>query len=125
MRALLFLFVLFVSTFGHSQESLKSKYFGTYSGKINAYKMETAGELMTVSETPIKIEIRDQQLFMTIGKTSYKGTYKLLFETSDYFLIEAKMEGQEIAERVMVYKKGKKISRDGLYPQPNAILFKD
>lgn len=87
--------------------------------------METAGELMTVSETPIKIEIRDQQLFMTIGKTSYKGTYKLLFETSDYFLIEAKMEGQEIAERVMVYKKGKKISRDGLYPQPNAILFKD
>lgn len=87
--------------------------------------METAGELMTVSETPIKIDLQDLNVSLTIGKTSYKGSYKILFETADYFLIEAKMEGQEIAERMMIYKKGKKMSRDGLYPQPNAILFKD
>jgi hypothetical protein len=27
-------------------------------------------------------------------------------------------------ERIVVYKRGKKISREGLYPQPNAFLFK-
>jgi len=34
------------------------------------------------------------------------------------------MDGQLAGERIVVYKKGKKISRDGLYPQPNAFLYK-
>jgi hypothetical protein len=34
------------------------------------------------------------------------------------------MEGQLAGERIVVYKHGKKISREGLYPQPNTFLFK-
>jgi hypothetical protein len=39
-------------------------------------------------------------------------------------LLDCKINGQLANERVVVFKKGKKISRDGLYPQPNTILLK-
>ena len=115
--------LLFVSITVHSQERLKSKYFGTYAGKINSYKMETAGYLMDVAETKIKINLRAKDLTLTIGNSVNTGSYTILFEARDYFVLEAKMVGQTIPERIVVYKKGKKMSRDGLFPQPNAVLF--
>jgi hypothetical protein len=120
---LLILFVAFASLNAHSQERLKNKYFGIYKGKINSYQMETAGYLIGVSEAKIAIEIGPNMLSMSIGKSSFSGPYQILFEAKDYYVLEAKLLNQPIPERVLVYKKGKKVSRDGLFPQPDAILF--
>jgi hypothetical protein len=120
---LFFAFVLCLS-FGFSQETLKDKYLGIYEGKINGYKMDTGGELLDVAETTIKIELEAGYLNLYIGRTVFKGYYTVLFEAQDYYVLDAIMDNQSIGERIVVYKKGKKISRDGLYPQPSALLFK-
>jgi len=46
-----------------------------------------------------------------------------MFEGKKYFLLYVKIEEKLAGERIVVYKKGKKISRDGLYPQPSAFLY--
>ena len=58
-----------------------------------------------------------------IGKLTTHGDFEVLFEADDYYVLDATMENQSVGERIVVYKKGKKISRDGLYPQPSALLF--
>jgi hypothetical protein len=47
-----------------------------------------------------------------------------LFDTKSYYLLEVKLENQFAPERLMVYKKGKKIIREGIRPQPDALLLK-
>jgi hypothetical protein len=120
------LLCFFFLSFGNvsAQEGLKAKYFGLYKGKINSFKMETAGYLMDVAETAISVRLNPVQITLTIGKYTYKGGYEIILETKDYFILEAKLESQTVPERILLYKKEKKLSRDGLYPQPNAILFK-
>ena len=127
MQSKFFIILLFLSiaNIGLSQERLKSKYYGEYKGKINSYKMETAGYLMDVEEVKISVEIGPSLVRMKIGKLDYNGTYEILFEAKEYYVIEVKLTDQPIPERIVIYKKGKKVSRDGLYPQPNALLFKD
>lgn len=126
-RLAIFLVIIcaFASLSVTGQNALKNKYYGQYKGKINAYKMETAGYLLEVKEAPIIIDLRPRGFDLTIGNTTQSGTYQVLFEAKDYLVLEGKLENQSVPERIVVYKKGKKISRDGLFPQPSALLYKE
>lgn len=125
MRFLLILFLVF-PLFGMTQKSikLKSKYFGIYKGKIPAFLMDSGKDLLSVDDCSITIEIRKETIQFTIGSNKKIGEYKVLLEASDYFILDCKINGQAANERIMVFKKGEKITRDGLFPQPNAKLFK-
>lgn len=103
---------------------LKKKYFGRYEGEIPAYKMDVGAEVVAVSPASIGIRIEEDSVFLTIGQRSLKGSYDVLFLAKTYYLLDAKMEGQLASERILVYKRGKKLSRDGLYPQPVSELRK-
>ncbi len=126
----LILIVLFLSNwnFGYTQtlrDHIKRKYYGTYEGQINGYKFDAGDKLVEVEPVAIRIEINSGYLTMQIGKLLTKGTFQVLFEADDYYVLDAKMEDQFVGERIVVYKKGKKISRDGLYPQPSTLLFRN
>jgi hypothetical protein len=125
MRLLLFVFV-FVPIIGLSQKpiELKSKYLGVYEGKISSFLMDSGKDLLTVEESPITIEIAKETILFAIGSNKKSGIYTVLFEAEKYFLLDCKINGQLANERVIVFKKGKKISRDGLFPQPSTILLK-
>ena len=129
MRFLL-LFVLLLSSwnFSYSQtlrDNIKRKYYGTYEGQINGYKFDAGDKLVEVEPVPIRIEINSGYLNIQIGKLQSKGSFQVLFEADDYYVLDAKMDNQFVGERIVVYKKGKKISRDGLYPQPSTLLFRN
>lgn len=125
---LLFLFT-FMANEGSSQtlrksiKSIKRKYYGTYEGQINGYKFDAGDKLVEVNPIPIQIQINVGYLTIQIGKLTTRGDFEVLFEADDYYVLDATMENQSVGERIVVYKKGKKISRDGLYPQPSALLF--
>ncbi len=125
---LLFLFT-FMANEGSSQtlrksiKSIKRKYYGTYEGQINGYKFDAGDKLVEVNPIPIQIQINVGYLTIQIGKLTTHGDFEVLFEADDYYVLDATMENQSVGERIVVYKKGKKISRDGLYPQPSALLF--
>lgn len=102
---------------------LKRKYFGTYAGDISSFQLDSGKELIDVDFTEIKITISDSAIDFFIGKNHLTGSYVVLFEAKTYYLLDCRIENQLAGERIVVYKKGKKISRDGLYPQPNAFLY--
>ncbi len=119
------LLVLFCGMQLSAQTRLKRKYYGTYEGQINEYPVEIDKKLIQVKSVPIRIEINAGYLNIQVGKLNTRGNYKVLFEADDYFVLDAVMENQSIGERIVVFRKGGKISRDGLFAQPSARLFKN
>ena len=125
MRVVLILFLsLSNGCFSQSKLALKKKYFGSYYGEIPSYTFNTNDTTLEVTAAKIKIKISSKEIEFEIGQNTFVGSYNVLFEANNYFLLDCKIPNQLANERIMVFKKGKKISRDGLYPQPMAFLFK-
>lgn len=126
MQKLALIFLLLIPLFSEGQKeiTLKRKYLGNYKGTISDYKLDTGNEIIAVGDAPIYIELTKDDLTLTVGTRSTKGTYKVMFEAKTYYLVDAKMEGQLATERIMVYKRGRHIARDGMYPQPVTDLKK-
>ncbi len=125
MRTVLFLFLIVGNfCFSQSKLSLKKKYYGSYKGEIPSYSFNTTDTTFEVSPTLINIKISAKEIEFKIGQNAYIGSYNVLFEANNYFLLDCIIPNQLATERIMVFKKGKKISRDGLYPQPMAFLSK-
>lgn len=127
MRILVTLVLLATSTSIFSQklvDDIKRKYFGVYQGTIPAYQLDSGKDLITVEPTPITIEITAKNIILDIGKQHVTGVYTVLFQGNSYYVLDGTIEGQEANERIVVYERGKKISRDGLFPQPNVMLEK-
>lgn len=110
--------------FGQEEMELKRKYRGSYDGIIPEYRVQSGDELVFVSETPITIFIGENQVQVNIGANELFGTYQVMFEADKYYLLDVNIDGQLATERIMVYKRGKKLSRDGMFPQPVTSLEK-
>ncbi len=125
MKWMIVLFLTFPFVLSAQKEiKLKRKYIAKYVGVIPSYSMGSSLEIVDVDETPITITIGKEFIYTTIGSRKLQGTYVILFEADTYYLLDATMTGQLANERIIVYKRGKKISRDGMYPQPLADLKK-
>lgn len=126
MRHLLIMLFLLGSIVGFGQQDieLKKRYLGSYKGTIPAYEISTGFEVVEVSATPIYVHLLKDEITVTIGSITRTGTYVVMFKADSYYLIDATMEGQLATERILVYKRGKHISRDGMYPQPVTELEK-
>lgn len=127
MRKLGFVVLIFLPTvfFAQKKIELKSKFHGKYSGEISSFQLDAGKSLVNIDSTNITVEILDSTVNFLIGRNELKGKYFVMFEAKKYYLLDCKIENQLAGERIVVYKKGKKISRDGLYPQPNSFLYKD
>lgn len=121
---IMLLLILPSLAFGQKKIELKRKYLGTYAGVIPSYKVESSEDIMVVSKSDIKIIIGKTQVEITVGENTLFGSYEVMFEAQKYYLLDVKVEGQLATERVMVYKRGKRLSRDGMYPQPVTELKK-
>lgn len=126
MRRILILILMLAPLVANAQKpaKLKRKYFGKYKGTVPAYEMNTGRDLIQVSETPIMLLLSKGQVSMTVGSRNRIGTYEVMFKTSNYYLLDVTMDGDVVSERLLVYVRGKRISRDGMYPQPVAELKK-
>lgn len=116
------LFLMPLALLAQKEITLKKRYLGNYVGTIPAYKMDAGAEVLEVSSSKIYIKLKKDSIELTIGNRLLLGTYEVMFEAKKYYLLDATMENQFANERIMVYKRGKKISRDGLFPQPFAEL---
>lgn len=120
---LLLLFTPFICI-AQGNISLKKKYFGSYKGTIPAYIIQSEKSILEVGASVIYIDILKDAIDVKIGNLQMHGTYRVLFKTKTYYLLEAKMEGQSYLERIEIYRKGKIAKREGLYPQPDTELQK-
>lgn len=127
MRSIIFILSIFLGTtfsYGQKEVKFKKKYYGNYKGTIPSYVIDTEEEIITVAESSIYVKIDEDNVSITVGGREIKGTYEVMFKAKEYYLLLVDMPDQEATERIMVYKHGKKIARDGLHPQPVAELEK-
>jgi len=117
-------FALPLMTYGQNKIELKKRFIGKYKGEIPSYNIDTGKQIMKVSSSPISLELTKNELTLTIGDNELHGTYTVMFKAKSYFLVDAIIDGQLATERLIVYKRGRKISRDGMYPQPVTELNK-
>ncbi|MFZ9027729.1 MAG: hypothetical protein ACO2Z9_01875 [Crocinitomicaceae bacterium] len=127
MQKLIFIFALALPlmSYGQKEVPLKRKYMKSYSGIVPSYNMDVGDNIVEVTATPISIQIEKDSVFFKIGQNKFQGTYTVMFEANKYYLLNAVIDGQLANERIMVHKRGRTISRDGLYPQPMAELKRD
>ncbi len=121
MQRFVFTLVIILLTgvsFSQKETVLKRKYYGKYKGTIAPYTYKEANKLIDVAETSIYVDLFKDEIKIKIGSHEMHGTYTVMFEADQYYLVDAQMEGILPTERIIVYKKGKHIGRDGLYPQP-------
>lgn len=118
--------LLIVPMFASAQKKidLKRRYQGSYVGTIPGYKVESSRDIMFVSETVINIKIGKNQVEVTVGGNTLYGSFEIMFEAKKYYLLDVTIENQLATERILVYKTGKRLSRDGMYPQPVTELKK-
>ncbi|MGY8927630.1 MAG: hypothetical protein ACKVJC_10100 [Flavobacteriales bacterium] len=118
------LLILPISLSAQKEYTLKSRFLGQYKGEISSYNIDTGKKIMKVSSSAIYIELEKEKITITIGNNQLTGTYTVMFKAKKYFLIDARIEDQLATERIIVYKRGRKLSRDGMYPQPVTELLK-
>ena len=111
-------------TYGQKKFELKKRFLGSYKGEVPSYNIDTGDKIMKVSSSAIYLELNKDDLNLTIGNNKLHGTYTVMFMAKTYFLIDANIDNQLATERFIVYKRGRKISRDGMYPQPVTELNK-
>jgi len=125
MRIFVVLLIMLPTLVSAQKEiALKRKYFGKYQGIVPSYKLGSAINLVDVDESTIQITLTKGEIAVTVGSRKSYGTYEVMFQADKYFLLDAKMTGQLVNERILVYKRGRRISRDGLYPQPVSNMKK-
>jgi len=118
------LLILPISLSAQKEYTLKSRFLGQYKGEISSYNIDTGKKIMKVSSSAIYIKLEKEKITITIGNNQLTGTYTVMFKAKKYFLIDARIEDQLATERIIVYKRGRKLSRDGMYPQPVTELLK-
>ena len=124
-KVMIILFPLLASVaLAQEPVELKKKFFGAYSGEIATFKLDTGEDLVDIEKSAVTINIEADSVTFQIGRNRLKGPYEVLFEAKKYYVLDCKIPGRLAGERVVVYKQGKRISRDGLYPQPSAMLYK-
>lgn len=122
-KLLLYLsFCISFSALAQKPIMLKKKFYGSYEGEIPAYTLDVGTDNVDVAAVAIKIKLEGDSVHITVGQNALHGVYHVLFEGKNYFVLDCRMDGQLAGERIVVYNRGKRISRDGLYPQPSSFL---
>jgi hypothetical protein len=103
---------------------LKKKFLKTYSGKIPAYEMNLNNQIIPVNSSNLEVRLTKDSIYVNVGESKWEGTYIVSKLENKKFELTGKMLGTGIPERLLLDTKQKKLTRKGLFPQPDAILEK-
>lgn len=117
-------FLVFISFGLHAQKPLKKKFLGRYHGEIGAYKINTGAQFIDVAQTDILVTLRKSDLDFTIGKNQMTLPYTWKKKDKQLIIIEFTRSTDETLETLILTKNRKEITREGIFPQPKAILKK-
>lgn len=118
-------FIFLISVQASAQSiKLKKKFLKTYSGKIPAYEMNLNNQIVPVNSSNLEVRLTKDSIYVNVGVSKWEGTYFVSKIENKKFELTGKMVGTGIPERLILDTKQKKLTRRGLFPQPDAILEK-
>lgn len=123
---ILLTFVILVGNLSLFSQSikLKKKYLKTYIGRLPAYEMNLNNQLIPVNSSNIEVILTKDSIYVNVGASKWEGTYTVLKIEKKKFELTGSMSGTGIPEILLLDAKQRKITRKGLFPQPDAILEK-
>jgi hypothetical protein len=102
--------------------TLKKKYLKTYVGEIPAYEVNLNNQLIPVNASTIEVRLTKDSVFVNVGSVKWEGTYSTSKIEKKKFELNGTMNETGIPERLLLDTKAKKLTRRGLFPQPDVIL---
>ena len=118
-------FILLISLQVSAQSiKLKKKFLKTYGGSIPAYEMNLNNQIISVNSSNLEVRLTKDSIYVIVGESKWEGTYIVSKLENKKFELTGKMLGTGIPERLLLDSKQKKLTRKGLFPQPDAILEK-
>lgn len=124
MKNWLIICFLLVASTGFGQH-LKKKFYGTYKGVVPAYKMDIGSDVVDVASASITIVLSPEGVVQQLGNSTKTGTWKIVATEKTYFVLSLRLEGQLAEEQVVLDKKTKILTRQGIFPQPDTPLVKE
>jgi len=123
MKYIFSTFLIFVFLGVNAQNvRLKKKWLKHYEGKIPSYEVNLNNEIYKIDATQIEISLTKDSLYVKVGSAIWSGTYLASKTAKKKYEIIGKMQGSGIPEVLYLEAREKKLTRKGLFPQPNAIL---
>ncbi|RFC53694.1 hypothetical protein [Brumimicrobium aurantiacum] len=113
--------LLILVSCGTSGNLFPKKYLGEYQGVQESYELSMNGEPVTVPETQYELLLDYHTLWMTTPRQKIEASYELKAETDMYYALLVEIESGVI-EEWQLWKKGEKLIRKSIAPQPDVIF---
>ncbi|HLV41517.1 MAG TPA: hypothetical protein VKY37_04500 [Brumimicrobium sp.] len=126
MRNLLLFGLLFLllSACNNSNKLFPKKYLGSYHGTQDAYEVSMGETAIEVPTAEYELVLDYGKLWMTTPKQKMEGSYEVKAETKMYYTFVVTLENG-VVEEWQLWKKGKRLIRKPIAPQPELIFIAD
>ena len=122
---LLFGILFFVLIACSSSDKLfPKKYLGSYHGVQEVYEITMDGTSIQVPSAQYELVLDYGKLWMSSPKQKIAGTYEVKAETELYYTFIVNLESG-VVEEWQLWKKGNKLIRKPMAPQPEMIFIAD
>ena len=115
-------FVLFACS--NSNKLFPKKYLGSYHGVQEVYEITMDGTSIQVPSAQYELVLDYGKLWMSSPKQKIAGTYEVKAETELYYTFIVNLESG-VVEEWQLWKKGNKLIRKPMAPQPEMIFIAD
>lgn len=116
--------IFFLAACGNNDKLFPKKYLGSYHGVQEAYEIRMAGDPIEVPSAKYELILAYGKLWMSSPKRKLEATYTVKAETKMYYTFIVNLENG-VVEEWQLWKKGKKIIRKSISPQPELIFVAD
>lgn len=119
--ALLWLALIVLS--GVGKNPIPKRLIGTYTGTQDSYEVMVNKSPVTIPSVNLTLKLSYNELLLSSPNKVTKGRYQVTAPTKKYYSLKVYFEDGTI-ENWQLFRRGKKILRDGLNPRPSMVFVK-
>ncbi|MEX1192588.1 MAG: hypothetical protein WEA99_11490 [Brumimicrobium sp.] len=123
-RVVFFILFLSLTSCFFGNRPFPKRFLGEYEAEQEAYEVNLNGDAVKVPATQLDLKLEYNNLWLTTPNQVVKGTYEIKAETKQYYTFKVELENG-VVEEWQLHRKGKKIIRKAISPQPVTIFLKE
>ncbi|MDG0972571.1 MAG: hypothetical protein P8O07_00285 [Crocinitomicaceae bacterium] len=108
---------------GAGKKPIPKRLIGTYVGEQDSYEMIINNTPFTIPSVDLTVRLSYNELLLSSPNKVTKGRYQVTAPTKKYYSLKVYFEDGTI-ENWQLFRRGKKIHRDGLNPRPSVVFVK-
>ncbi|MBW7866935.1 MAG: hypothetical protein H3C31_01275 [Brumimicrobium sp.] len=124
MKNIIFIILILLGyACGNSKGLIPKKYLGNYEGTQESYDITANGVTVEVKKSTYELLLDNGKLWLTTQQQKISGTYDIVAETKMYLSLKVKLDNG-ITEDWKLWKKGTRLIREPIKPEPSIIFLK-